>query len=586
MQGYQLKITIKGSSPPIWRRVIVPEGISFVDLDRVIEYLFGWQHSHLYEFRQEDISIMEEPEEGEEDAKEELIDDWFVEKEKWLYTYDFGDNWEHTILVEKIVEYEERFPIVVKSKGPNMIEDCGGIWSFFDIIDQAEPFDMEKANAYMRKYMVFEKKERKENENNNLIDLEYYLERIGDREEEEEFDLGIEPEEIKKIINNLQEEIGNFIATLTLKDIFEKYPKEALIDLARSNQLSGYTRLKKEELIDWLLEKIMAEDHMEDIIHTSDRDDIEFIETLIQKGHQYIPLELVTDRGLLFQYCGYMEGFIFLPEEVKKKYQKICKKNSWRKKKDRAWKVQDYGRSCLTLYGIISLKEFAKIYQHYEKQSISQEEIKEICELAMEEEAWSIVDGLLIDNRLEEKNTYLSLLNMQGDLDYYLAPTKEEFLDYGEYMAKEWDDVIEGFTQFLIEDLEERVDVIQWIITMIYDMIRANDTVDEIIFDLPWHKKKNFDRRRRRLFENYIKMLRDRIRRWENRGFNYLELKEQEQKRKKSICNVLSEEAYREIEEEDNLYSFEKAKKVYPNDPCPCGSGKKYKQCCGKKKES
>ena len=24
-------------------------------------------------------------------------------------------------------------------------------------------------------------------------------------------------------------------------------------------------------------------------------------------------------------------------------------------------------------------------------------------------------------------------------------------------------------------------------------------------------------------------------------------------------------------------------KKVYPNDPCPCGSGKKYKQCCGRK---
>ena len=25
-------------------------------------------------------------------------------------------------------------------------------------------------------------------------------------------------------------------------------------------------------------------------------------------------------------------------------------------------------------------------------------------------------------------------------------------------------------------------------------------------------------------------------------------------------------------------------KKIYPNDPCPCGSGKKYKQCCGRKK--
>ena len=41
MKGYQLKITIKGSSPPIWRRVVVPEKISFEDLDNVIEYIFG-----------------------------------------------------------------------------------------------------------------------------------------------------------------------------------------------------------------------------------------------------------------------------------------------------------------------------------------------------------------------------------------------------------------------------------------------------------------------------------------------------------------------------------------------------------------
>ena len=25
------------------------------------------------------------------------------------------------------------------------------------------------------------------------------------------------------------------------------------------------------------------------------------------------------------------------------------------------------------------------------------------------------------------------------------------------------------------------------------------------------------------------------------------------------------------------------ARKIYPNDPCPCGSGKKYKKCCGRR---
>ena len=49
-KGYQLKITIKGSKPPIWRRVIVPDQITFRDLDDIIEEVFGWMHSHMFEF--------------------------------------------------------------------------------------------------------------------------------------------------------------------------------------------------------------------------------------------------------------------------------------------------------------------------------------------------------------------------------------------------------------------------------------------------------------------------------------------------------------------------------------------------------
>ena len=48
--GYQLKITIKNSRPPIWRRIIVPEHITFVDLDDIIESAFGWTHDHMFAF--------------------------------------------------------------------------------------------------------------------------------------------------------------------------------------------------------------------------------------------------------------------------------------------------------------------------------------------------------------------------------------------------------------------------------------------------------------------------------------------------------------------------------------------------------
>ena len=138
--GYQLKITIRGSKPPIWRRVIVPEHIAFCDLDDIIEKIFGWTHSHLYEFfiKEWDMRITGAPIMEEEDNAEECIDSWMEEGTELIYTYDFGDNWEHSIKVEKFVEYEERYPVVLKYKGPNMIEDCGGIWGYYQYLDILE----------------------------------------------------------------------------------------------------------------------------------------------------------------------------------------------------------------------------------------------------------------------------------------------------------------------------------------------------------------------------------------------------------------------------------------------------------------
>ena len=50
MKGYQLKITVKGSKPPVWRRIIVPETATFHQLHEMIQEAFGWSGYHLHEF--------------------------------------------------------------------------------------------------------------------------------------------------------------------------------------------------------------------------------------------------------------------------------------------------------------------------------------------------------------------------------------------------------------------------------------------------------------------------------------------------------------------------------------------------------
>ena len=47
--------------------------------------------------------------------------------------------------------------------------------------------------------------------------------------------------------------------------------------------------------------------------------------------------------------------------------------------------------------------------------------------------------------------------------------------------------------------------------------------------------------------------------------------------------DIFDEEKKKELyKEQKKSTTIVKDAKVYPNDPCPCGSGKKYKKCCGK----
>ena len=145
MKAYQLKIAIKDSHPPIWRRVVVPAGMSFSQLIKVFQISMGWLGGHLsmFEFQTLGIQIEEEP--GEQlgwgdyevlDASETLIDQFLDEMCRFTYIYDFGDDWRHHVTVEEILtDYSLDYPIVVKYKGDIPYEDCGGIYGYYHLLE-------------------------------------------------------------------------------------------------------------------------------------------------------------------------------------------------------------------------------------------------------------------------------------------------------------------------------------------------------------------------------------------------------------------------------------------------------------------
>ena len=136
---YQLKITLKGCRPPIWRRVQVRGDSTLEQLHWVIQLSMGWTNSHLHSFRIRGIEYgVPMPELGFDEMG--LRDEQPVklskvisgEKFKFSYLYDFGDSWDHDILVEKVLEVDPNtdYPICIKGKRACPPEDCGGVWGY------------------------------------------------------------------------------------------------------------------------------------------------------------------------------------------------------------------------------------------------------------------------------------------------------------------------------------------------------------------------------------------------------------------------------------------------------------------------
>lgn len=125
----QMKISLKGLKPLIWRRFLVEDSINFHKLHEVIQRVMGWVDYHLYEFRVDDVCI--EAEKGRAFAVDFIWGNLRpeVRETKYTYLYDFGDSWKHSIVVEKILEKDEskRYPVCIAGKRACPPEDCGGV---------------------------------------------------------------------------------------------------------------------------------------------------------------------------------------------------------------------------------------------------------------------------------------------------------------------------------------------------------------------------------------------------------------------------------------------------------------------------
>jgi hypothetical protein len=165
MKAYQFLVTLNHVKPTVWRRFILPATLDFYDLHSVIQTAVGWTDSHLFNFSIEDAannktivlvgdedSVQENfamaqhymkhpPEKGTFAdemyqrfirtqlllARDVHLDEYEGNFPEFRYIYDFGEGWEHEVILEKVVEdYANDYPEVLEGKGTCPPEDVGG----------------------------------------------------------------------------------------------------------------------------------------------------------------------------------------------------------------------------------------------------------------------------------------------------------------------------------------------------------------------------------------------------------------------------------------------------------------------------
>ena len=570
MKGYQLKITIKGSKPPIWRRVVVPEQFTFCQLHQAIQGAFGWcdYHLHKFEFKKPGLLIRETWEEDDLaesrgcDVLEEgtQIVTLITENPRFIYTYDFGDTWEHQILMEKEVEYEYSYPQVLKYKGDNIPEDCGGIGGYYDLLDKLDDpeaedhdlmeewacqqgmgeYDLDEVNANLKAHPAFGQG-RAENGQEDAVREPAVQEHAAGKQK-----TGIQDAEKPET----QKPDPRVIHTL--EELFSRFDKTELLRIAKVHHIGGCDELGKNKLAPALAAALLDSQRMGRFFGTlSDETTAEFEKAAAAGGIEYQgdleALSFLHYGG----YCGFTSlGTAVVPADVAKAYDEM---NTEKFQSDRHYRSQVWAccKAAVYLYGAADAGQVETICRAVGCEADAGE-ITRLCrEMKGVWTDFAYWDGRFIDWDLIQADAYKDVLNYQKGKEFYIpsAPQVKEIARTGAVELKKHIRPLKAFFLAMVGCDEETA---REAASSIHHHVRLG-TTPKAVEDIMEHFGLNLD--------SQEKM----------NGFD--EIMEQVWKETRTVGNC----GYNRVELDA------KTARIDPDAPCPCGSGKRYRQCCGRK---
>ena len=408
MAGYICKIVIEDTHPPVWRRVVIPDKITFFELHQIIQTVFQWEDVHLHDFRipSDDIVINDEGEDGwgYNYGEFDTTIDYFFENYKWIrYTYDFGDDWRHRINIEKYdPEYKERCPKLLKYKGDNFMEDSGGIWAE-EMEDSRYPFDKEFVENQLDAISFPEHEQKKEIASpHNLIDDLASIEKLKKlynkfkKMTPEEFDIMIrdtlrylDMEDENNFFNKKIKDWENFAGqNITIKMMKSSKTVKKLLENLSERQSSDYYKylMISEEKPDFQKERISIiadtlKEHPEYILYVLSQDEYENVKKWLkypmEEKIEILDNQYIFTRAFMLGLVDYeIKGEvaeIYLASDIED-YIGVLDKKTENKIYRQLDKLDDRVGKLIQIYCVIELDELYEIYKKlYQKKQVKEE---------------------------------------------------------------------------------------------------------------------------------------------------------------------------------------------------------------------
>jgi hypothetical protein len=595
MKAYQLKISLQCAETPVWRKVAVPAGIKFGRLRIVITEAMGWSDRYPYAFRFEEEKLLlshadkrgrmfegklsPDCEYERKDTWGIAIDDLLREGVTFYFDCDFGDVWVHEINVEKVLaDYPYDYPRVLEYAGSCPRE--GDIDAEYNA-DRANEALMGlsphgRRNIIERFGSVDEGRDACGPGTTHIGPDSFLL--IKDRIDT------MSEDELRAAFENPETLFGYLIfdrkPIFDLRRLFESFRRKELQDLASEMQLPGRSGLKKSELIDAIYDCYSRSNLLQLLMSQSDEREIRALYNIMHSDIYYVEDEdFPYDFALTLLFHHIIAAFydadriaIVAFREFREKYAETF--DEMRELLDDILdEMDEYACAAVNLYGILSIKDFMRIYLEQTSSDLNEGMARRMLSDLIGEEADSETeyrlrgDFLFSDSLDDWDDDELEDLSERSRKYPLYVPPKEEFLRYADWFYFEETPAHAEFAEYIQKkaglDATDEDDKVSsgLIVGEICSVLRQWAQMQEC-FDILESFGIGFrDLKDTKKATQLIAQMNNNTRIWGNNGATPKELLA----RKQSGASQRSAE-----------------RKIGRNEPCPCGSGKKYKHCCGK----